>query len=270
MHILDQLPERLFNYPQLLGVYALFYDNSNINGSLIMPNSDLYFDLGLMSESQHWAFEAQTLMPNSPRILKRLIMINIITRKYKLAEEFLSVLDHNMLYHNWVAKYRKYVSDTTLAVKDKLIAEKRRFNPWKEHVHTEPLSDLKLLLETNRENRFAYDYLLAYCILTSDFPDFLKYLPWYTSFNMKSLPRSWEETLAVYILRAKAFPDFITPETISKGCLQRFVMFNNTLKQFNNDIKAAQGALQKDFEDTYWYYILYLDPKVTNVLNNKS
>lgn len=265
-----QLPDRLFNYPQLLGVYALFYDNTNINGSLIMPNSDLYYDLGLMSESQRWAFEAQTLSPFSPRILKRLVMINLINRRYTNAGMFLNVLDKNMLYHNWVDQYRSYVSDTTLASKDKEIAIKRRYNPQKDFVHQEPLGDLALLLETNRDNRFAFDYLLTYCILSSDFPDFLKYLSWYTRGNMKRLPRSWEEALSVYVLKAKAFPGFINPDDISEECLKRFVRFNDVLKQYNNDIGAAKNALQREFEDTYWYYILYLDPKVTNVLSQKS
>lgn len=267
---LGQLPERLFTYPQLLGVNGLFFDNSNMNGSFTMPNSDLYFDLGLMSESQHWAFEAQTLMPNSPRILKRLIMINLINRKYQLAQEFLTVLDQNMLYHKWVDKYKKYVSDTTLAAADKLIAEKRRFNPQKEYVHIEPLNDLKLLFETNKENRFAFDYLLSHCILSSNYPDFMNYLPYFKKYNIKTLPRSWEEALAINILKTKTIPDFVTAETISDGCMKRIGAFNKTVTQFNNDLQAAKNTLRRYFEDTYWYYMLYLDPKVTNVLTNKS
>ena len=267
---LGQLPERLFSYPQVLGVNGLFYDNSNINGSFTMPNSDLYFDLGFMSESQRWAFEAQTLMPNSPRILKRLIMISLINRKYQQAEQFLTVLDQNMLYHDWVSKYQKFVIDTTLTNTDQLIAEKRRFNPVKEYVHIEPLEDLKLLFETNPRNRFAYDYLLTFCILDARLPVLMEYLPHYTSFNLKNMPRSWEETLSIYILKTKSIPDFVTAETVSKGCIQRLTQFNKTVKQYNNDLQAAKNTLRRDFEDTYWYYMLYLSPKVTNALNNKT
>ena len=267
---LGQLPDRLFSYPQLLGVNGLIFDNSNMNGSFIMPNSDLYFDLGFMSVSQRWAFEAQTLMPNSPRILKRLVMVNLINRQYQLAGQFLKVLDQNMLCHDWVSKYQKYVSDTTLTEKDPLMAKKRRFSPRTDYVHVDALHDLKFLFETNKENRFAYNYLLTYCILDSNYPELIKYIPYYTTFNLKTLPRSWEETLAIYIVKTKAVPDFITPETISKGCMQRLSLFNKTMKQYKNDIHAAEGPMRASFEDTYWYYMLYLSPKVTNVLNNKS
>ncbi|HET6558453.1 MAG TPA: DUF6057 family protein [Prolixibacteraceae bacterium] len=267
---LGKLSEQLFNYPQLLGINGLLLDNSNMNGSFTMPNSDLYYDLGFMSESQRWAFESQTLMPNNPRILKRLVMINLINRKYDLAEQFLNVLDKNMLYHDWVDQHRRFVTDTALTNTDKTIAEKRKFNPQKRYVHINALDDLKLLFETNSTNRFAYDYLISYCILESNMNDFIKYIPYYTSYNLKTLPRSWAETLSIYILRNKTIPPFMTDETISKECMQKLMKFNTAARQFNNNLPAGQEALRNDFEDTYWYYMLYLDPKVTKVLNYKA
>lgn len=267
---LGLLPDQLFDYPQLLGINGLLFDNSKMNGSFFMPNSDLYFDLGFMSEAQHWAFESQTLMPNSPRILKRLVMINLINRKYEVAEQFLKVLDKNMLYHQWVDQHRRFVTDTALTHTDKVIAEKRKFNPGKRYIHINALDDLKLLFETNKDNRFAYDYLMTYCILESNLEEFMNYIPYHTSYQIKTLPRSWAETLSVYILKNKTIPPFMTEETISKDCIQKLTKFNSKNKQFINNWKAGQEALRQDFDDTYWYYKLYLDPKVTKALNHKA
>lgn len=267
---LGKLPDQLFNYPQLLGSAGLFFDTSSLNGSFTMPISDLYFDLGFMSESLHWAFEAQTLLPNSPRILKRIVIANLVNRKYDLAQKFLKVLDQNMLYHDWVDKYEKYISDTTLAANDPVIAEKRRFNPHKNVVNLNPADNLKLLLETNKDNRMAYDYLLTLYILDSHLNEFVEYLQNYSYYKIKTLPESWAEALAIYILKTKAIPPFYNSETISKSCMQRFMTFNNIMKQFQNNKDEAKVTLKKDFEGTYWYYILYLSPKVTNVLNKKT
>lgn len=267
---LGQLPEYLFNFPQLLGSYGLFVDQGMLIGNSDMPTSDLNFDLGFMSESQHWAFEAQTILPYSPRILKRLVMINLVNRKYNLADKFLKVLDQNMLYHDWVRKYEKYVTDTTLASGDPVIAEKRRFTPNKEIINSGILDGLKLLLEKNPDNRMAYDYLLTYCILDSDFKDFIKYLKDYTRFNLKKMPRSWEEALLLNAIKNKGFPAFVTAETISKQCMQRITNFNQTVGQFNGDLPAAKSTLLRDFGESYWYYMLYLSPKVTNILKNKT
>ncbi len=267
--MLGQLPERLFNYPQLLGSKGIFFESANMIGSLTMPTSDLYFDLGLMSEAQHWAFEAQTLLPNSPRILKRLVMINLVNRKYDLADKFLKVLDQNMLYHDWVDKYEKYVTDTTLAANDKVIAEKRRFTPHKRAINDFPVENLKLLIETNKDNRLAYDYLLALCMLDINYPEFVNYVQHYRYYNLKTLPSSWAEALAVYIVRSKSIPSFVSDETISNEVKDRFTAFNELMKRYNNKDSAKNEARQK-FEHTFWYYLLYLNPKVTNALNNKS
>ena len=223
-----------------------------------------------MSESQRWAFEGQTLMPNSPRILKRLVMINLVNRKYQLANEFLNVLDRNMLYHDWVADHKRFIADTTLTNSDQEIVQKRKYNPQKRYVQVNPLTDLELLFETNATNRFAYDYLITLCILDSNFKDFMNYIPYYTSFHMKTLPRSWAEALAIYIIRNKTIPPFMTEETVSQDVKKRMMQFNKTMKQYQNDRAVAQPALRASFEETYWYYILYLDPKVTKVLNHKT
>jgi len=267
---LGQLPENLFNYPQLYGSYGLFVDPGMQIGNSDMPTSDLFFDLGFMSESQHWAFEAQTLFPNSPRILKRLVVINLVNRKYNLAEKFLKVLDQNMLYHDWVSKYEKYVSDTILASTDQVIAEKRRFTPNKQVLNSGILDGLKRLVATNPDNRMAYDYLLTFCILDSNFKDFIDYLKYYTRFNMKRMPRSWEEALILNSIKNKSFPAFVTAETISKQCMQRITNFNQTVGQFKGDLPSAKSTLFRDFSDSYWYYMLYLSPKATNILKNKT
>lgn len=267
---LGQLPDLLFNYPQRLGSYGLFVDPSMMVGSSYMPTSDLYYDLGFMNESQHWAFEAQTLLPASPRILKRLVMINLVNRKYNLAEEFMNVLDKNMLCHDWVSKYEKYVSDTTLAASDKEIAEKRRFTPIKALVNMGTIDGLKLLVERNKGNRMAYDYLLTLDLLDSHLTDFIDNLQYYKQYYSKSMPRSWEEALLVNIMKNKSFPAFVTEETVSKKCRQRILDFNKVVKSFNNNLPAAKSTLLRDFGNTYWYYMVYLNPKVTNVLKNKA
>jgi hypothetical protein len=267
---LGLLPDRLFAYPQRLGSYGLFFDPAGVIGSTDMPSSDLYFDLGFMDEAQHWAYEAETLIPTSPRILKRLVMINLVTRKYKVAEEFLNILDKNWLCREWVSKYEKYIADTTLAANDPVIAEKRRFTPKKAMVNAETIVGLNLLLETNSDNRMAYDYLLTYLILDIRLPEFVKSLKFYTHYNLKHLPRSWEEALAISILKTRTFPDFYTEGIISRDCMQRFTKFNEILKSHNNDLPSVKDILQRDFGETYWYYALYLSPKVTKVLETRT
>jgi hypothetical protein len=65
-------------------------------------------------------------------------------------------------------------------------------------------------------------------------------------------------------------PPFVDDETISKDCLERFKSFNKMMQQFGNDREAAKITAKREYENTFWYYLLYLNPKVTNALNNKT
>ena len=264
------LPDRLFNYPQLLGSNGMFLDTSSRNGSFTMPISDLYYDLGFMSESLRWAFEAQTLLPNSPRILKRIIEIYVINEKYDLAAKFLKVLEKNMLYRDWVKKYKAFISNPETTNNDQEITEKRKFTPRKEAVNLDPLSNLKLLVDTNHNNRLAFDYLLAVCILDGYTNEFLNYVSHYSYYGIKTLPKSWEETLSYLIVKNKSVPAFVTNETVSAECINRMKAFNAEMKKYGNDREQAKIATRQAFENSYWYYLLFLNPKVTNALNNKS
>ncbi len=264
------LPDKLFNYPQLLGSNGIFLDTSSRNGSFTMPISDLYFDLGFMSESLRWAFEAQTLLPNSPRILKRIIEIYVINEKYDLAAKFLNVLEKNLLYRDWAKKYRDFVTNPETTNKDQKIAEKRKFTPRKEAVNLDPLSNLKLLVDTNHNNRLAYDYLLTVCILDGYPNEFLNYVSHYSYYGIKTLPKSWEEMLSFLIVKNKSVPAFVTNETVSAECINRLKAFNAEMKKYGNNMEQAKIATRKDFENSYWYYLLFLNPKVTNAFNNKS
>ncbi len=263
------LPDQLFEYPQLLGTYGLFID-ANMARSASIITSDLYFDLGYMGESQHWAFEAQTLLPDSPRILKRLVMINLINRNYLLAEKFLRILDGNMLCCDWVRQHKQFVTDTSLTNSDSLIVEKRRFNPVKPVINTGDEGCLKLLVETSKENRMAYDYLLSFYLLDTNLRGFIEYLKYYPLYGVKTLPRSWEEALIIFVAQTKTVPHNFSPQIVDEKIVRRFAEFSAVIRQNNNNLPVAKNALYSKYGNTYWFYNLYLNPKVTNALSKKA
>jgi hypothetical protein len=244
-------------------------DPENSNNEL-MPTSDLYFDLGSMSESMHWAYEMQTMQPYSPRCLKRLVIINIINRKWIIARKFLDVMDHNMLCNEWVAKYQGYLNDTTLAASDPLIAEKRRFTPKLTSINTGPEECLNLLMATNSKNRMAYDYLMSYYLLEMQFPKFLRGLDFFKTYKPSRLPLVWEEALTAIMLGSGKNPSEIQPGLISKVCIKRYQEFYGIIRKNGGDPAAARPHLTRGFYGTYWYYLQYLNPKVTNVLNKTA
>ena len=81
---------------------------------------------------------------------------------------------------------------------------------------------------------------------------------------MQTIPRAWEEALSFYNIRNKNLPGNITSEKISKTCFERLKAFNEGMLRYNNNKEQAKNTLKSNFENTFWYYLVYLNPKVTN------
>lgn len=260
----DQLAANLFSYPQLAGTSGLFVDVS-VTSDVPLLNSDQYYDLGFMNESQHWTFEAQSIFPESPRVMKRLVLINLVKGNFQLANKFWTHLDNNLLSRSWAAEYRKYLTDTALVAKTEAFSFKRKCDPKDDFTSANCLLKLEKLYEANPSNKMAFAYLQSYFLLEGNLKDFMDYL--LTNHQLKyPLPRAWDEAVLLYYYSLGKTPEV----RISAETKARFSKFVNAMKPFGNDWRSAREALKSEFGATYWYYLKCLSPKVTNAQIKKE
>lgn len=263
-----KLADNLFNYIQLAGSAGLFLDGA-VTSDVPFICSDQYYDLGFMHESEHWTFEAQTIFPNSPRLMKRLVQINLVSGKYKLAEKFLQRLNKNMLYHDWVAKYQKYIVDTSQVAKDPEFSWKRKCEPLGNFTTSNYNEKLNKLLEANPANKMAFDYSLCSSLLDGDLGTFETKISENKNFPRYPLPRLWDEALVLYYYMARKAP--ATDEIqFTKVRRDQFISFIKAIKPFGNDWQSARKTLKKEYGTTYWYYIKCLSPNVTKAQLKKQ
>ncbi|HET6557789.1 MAG TPA: DUF6057 family protein [Prolixibacteraceae bacterium] len=258
-----KLADHLFNYSQIAGTSGLFIDGK-VTSDIPFICSDQYYDLGFMHESQHWAFEAQTIFPNSPRMLKRLVQINLVNGEYQLAEKFLRRLDKNMLYRDWVKEHQKYIEDTSRVAKDPEFSWKRKCEPLDNFTAGNHSQKLSKLLEANPSNKMAFEYLLCSTLLEGDLAKFKNFISQNKNFAQSPLPRAWDEALVVYYYMAKTTPE-AEEIAFSPERQKQFVSFIKAIKPFGNDWQMARQSLYREYGNTYWYYLKCLNPKVTNV-----
>lgn len=263
-----KLAENIFDYNQLAGSGGLFLDGL-VTSDVLFLCSDQYFDLGFMHESLHWTFEAQTIFPNSPRLMKRLILIYLINGNYPLAEKFLLRLDKNMLYRDWVKKYTAYLKDPSLIAKDTELAWKRTCEPPEEFSTSSYRFKLVKLLEANPANRMAYEYLLSSVLLDGDLGNFETLMKEHKSLLKNPLPQAWDEALVLFYYMANKTPE-VGDIRFSKAKKDQFLAFIKAMKPYGNDWQSAKNSLAKDFGTTYWYYLKCLSPKVTKAQIKKQ
>jgi len=263
-----KLAENFLNYNQLAGSVGLFLDGA-VTSDVPFICSDQYYDLGFMHESQHWTFEAQTIFPNSPRLMKRLVEINLVNGKYKLAEKFLDRLNENMLYHGWVAEHRKYINDTSLVAKDPVFSWKRKCEPPDAFTASSYVQKLNKLLEANPANKMAFEYLVCSTLLDGDLGTFEALISENKIFPKYPLPRSWDEALILYYYMARKVP---TSNDIkfTRAKREQFISFIKAMKPFGNDWQQARRSLQKEYGTSYWFYIKCLNPRITKAQIKKE
>lgn len=125
--------------------------------------SDIYWCMGEISISQMYAFEANEKVGNlSPRLLKRLVLTNIVYGHYQVAEKYLKWLDKTIFYREWAAYYRTKLSDEAVEA-DAMLSLKRRCIPAENGFPSAQsmVYDLQQILIANPQHTASAEYLGA-------------------------------------------------------------------------------------------------------------
>jgi len=259
-----QLLDNLFGYSQMMGADVLFLEN--VPRPVKISAIDIYFDLGHIRAAQVLAYEGQTHFGYTPKILKSVVMTNIINEEYNIAKRFLDILNKSIIHKKWVRHYRNYISDKSLIKSDSLIQLKRKLTPkFDFFIAIGERSDMDLieLLKENENNKMAFEYLMAYYLLEFRLEDLLGYLGKFKELDYGKYPHYIEEAILVSRF---AFPsiNFEVDYSINQQTIELFEQFNSILSSFRNKAEAEE-ALRRRFFHTYWYYSLYMKPEETNL-----
>ncbi len=255
-----QLLDNLFYYPQKIGADVLFLENFDRPGAI--PTTDLYFDLGHIKAAQVMAYEGQTKLGYNPRMLKLIIISNIISEEYDIAKKFLDILNKSILHKRWVKYYRNYLLNESLIRSDSLIRLKRKLMPKFDFFITSKNSEVDLvgLLKEKGNNKMAFEYLMAYYLLENRLEDLLEHLDHFKKLGYRKYPRHIEEALLLISI-VDPSKNVKIEYSINQQTIKQFKQFYTILSGSRDKIEA-QKALKKEFRSTYWYYVRYIYPKI--------
>ena len=262
-----QLLDNMFSYRQLLGSDALFITRVFVSSTAIHA-VDLYYELGHINAAQAMAYEGQTKFKYDPRILKRLVLTNIINGHYSSAAKFVTLLKKSPVFKNWAQKYEIYLDDMSLIENDREIRLKRLLKPKFDFFINadQPNYDLNQLLRSNPANQMAFEYLMAYYLLECKLGNLKRYADRYKNTGRGEIPRHIEE--ALLFIKAASPPDMVfdlAEYDIRPQTMDRFKRFYEILYQHRRDPEKARQLLRMEFIDTYWYYIRFVYPEQSNV-----
>jgi len=250
------LPDKMFSMTQLFGSDGLFMVES-MRGHFALQHSDLFFDLGLINESEHWAYEAVTANGDTPWNLQRLILIYLMEEKREIVEKYLKMLQKTIWHKNWAKQFHSYLSDSNDFWAHSQIRYLKNAVPQSDFLvsPTQPELCLERLLE-NTKNKMAFEYYMAYCLLEGQVGRFIKHLHRLNYFDYPKIPRHFEEAILIYNQLTDGKGISLPVKDISEETIRKFNDFNRIMTKYNKNKQEARRELNK-YRDTYWFYGLY-------------
>jgi hypothetical protein len=251
------LLDEMFSFPQHVGINGLFMHHS-MHSIFPLQHSDLFFDLGLINETEHWAYEAISVSGDTPWNLQQLTLVNLLKQNRSIAERYLGLLLKTMWHKSWAKEYFKYLSDTDnfsnspelKYIKNNMLESDFLISA------NEPQRCLPHLIK-NRKNKMAFEYYMASCLLQGNLSQIIKNIDRLNDFDYPRIPRHLEEAILVHIQLTGRGGIALQGRQISEETIHKFNDFNKIMKKYNKNKNAAYNELEKKYKDTYWFYAFY-------------
>jgi len=249
-----RLSDDLFEYPQLSDALFLTISSPVANWEKL----ELYMDLGQFNMAEYMLFEALERSGPRPVLLKRLATLNMVKDRNGAAGIYLHSLEKTLWHDEWACKYLAKLEENPRPISDSRIRSLRSKMPEQDYIYTSFLDDqlFSSLLESNRENKMAFEYQMTLYLLTGKLDKFVDNLKKLRHLGYSKVPRPWYE--AILINYARTGRNIVLPGYgPDNEAIKRFRRFMKIYNSYGGNKSAARKDLRQDFQDSYMFYYAF-------------
>jgi hypothetical protein len=216
---------------------------------------EVYYQLGFLNTSMRYNFEAMEAIPDykkSSRAMKRIAEVNFLNGEYQVAAKYLHLLQHTLFYNNWANETLLCIGNEKKTNENPEWAALKKYRFTEDFLFSELEKDqmLGLLFTHCRSNKMAFDYLMAYTLLTKDLNHFVQYFPLGKSLRYKEIPAHYQEAL-IFLWANKTSQLNESPWAISNPVKQTFLNYTKVY----SSVQKEDASTLSEFSQTYWYYL---------------
>ncbi len=249
----NQLSNRLFSGKQDFGPTSLILPWGDVH---LNRGGLFYYSTGLINEAHRWAYESMVIYGYRPQNLILLAETNLINGNYRIAVKYLSLLKQSFNYRDIALQYEKLLDNPEDVMAHPRLGEKSALRPVLTDffIDTEfPQRNIPMLLESNPGNIKAFEYKIAWLLLTKEVEEIVSLIPRMKEMGYTAIPRHVEEAALVYSNFTGSLPD-LGGFRISDGTRTRF---GNYISAYNTIVQnpSADRAIIDRFDNTFWYYL---------------
>lgn len=249
-----QLCDRMFFGRQSTGPMSLSLEGNREQASRTMY---YYYEIGLVNEARHLAFEQFVQNGYTPGNIKMLIKTELINCNFRVAERYLNVLKKTWRYRSCAEKYEKFLFKPELVKADHELGEKIKLMPQEDFfILPNETRNIDQLLKSNPLNIKAFEYKIARLLLEKDLIAVEEEVKNMDSRGYKSLPRHIDEAIVAYRVFSEKTIDTGGLVTANET-LQRFVKYYDIVNRYGADKSLVEKNMRRSEKDTFWYYLQF-------------
>jgi hypothetical protein len=221
---------------------------------------NVYLDLGLLNAAENTMTDCLEALGDRPMVIQQLALINMVKGNYDTARVYLGALSKTLFDAGWADDYlARLKSDPDLS-EDKEIQRLRSLSLQEDFGYTAvPVEKMLLrLLDKNKQNRMAFEYLMAWYMLNKHLGKLALNIERLPDFY-RQLPTHYEEASLIYVY-GTGKPLNLSGYKPNPQLRQKIEDFSRLLDSYGRDKKAAFNELSKNFRDTYFFYYMYAPP----------
>lgn len=248
----DQLCDRLFRGRQDFGT-----------GSLILPwgneylswGAYFYYSIGLVNEAHRWAYEEMVVYGYRPQNIKLLVKTNIVNGDFKMALKYINILKKTICYKDWAIEYEKLLQDPQSIRSHPDLGPELKIIP-KDNFFIQidaPQDNLSLLLDSNPNNRKAFEYKMAWLLLTKNVEAVVNNIKKMKEMGYTRIPLHIEEAVLSYYNSTKMVAD-LGGLIISFETQARFDQYVAAYIAARQNPATSKERMQQRFGNTFWFY----------------
>lgn len=255
-----RLGSEMFSYPQHPDV--LF--ELGKTAAARKGGCEVLLELGRVNEAEHAALEALEMYGERPEILRLLADVYVLKRRPEVARVFLNVLSRDLIHGPWAEDRLRSLDDDPLLSADPKIRHLRSIMPLTDMVTESKELMLLSLLARNRTNRMAFEYLMAYYLLTRQPDKVALHIDRLDDFGphdteCPAVPQHYAEAVLLYahnVNRPLEQPPNLKDRTVRGETLRRVQQILQIAFDYQNDEAAMREVLATRFPNSSCRYLL--------------
>jgi hypothetical protein len=249
----------MFLYPQHFAALLLTLNErfpKELLVQMYVKSSNTLYEMGHINEAENASYEALSTLGYYPEGLLRLALINIIKGQTDAARTFLHALSKDFLYEDIAKQYLQRLETDPLLSTDEEIQRLRSFMLVEDSIKKTTPKDL---LEKNKHNRMAFEYLVAFLLLTGQHNAVANSIGYLDNFDYPQgqIPRHLEEAVLLYMAMTKKKAN-LHGRQINTETVRRFQKFMQLFQRHKLEFQNPARKLENEFGDTYYYFYFFL------------